>query len=224
MTIHPWDRQSQLPRAHLPSPKLSTSCSTLLQGHLPHLSRVSAAPVHHCPVLISYWSVETYFFSVWVCQQLSLTGPSSLARIDVRVTKSSSNGYAEAAKAHGDWRDWVFLCFASRKPLFRQPRSPWEKRKCQLNRAWHHSTGSTEGATPIDPAAWHDGLFWSSTFSQASQPFCMGKHKCIYFYLASGMKKPKNTLNVYLRTFPLVYTSFYEGKVFGGFFFHQRFK
>lgn len=52
--------------------------------------------------------------------------------IDVRAAKSTSNGYTEAAEAHGHWRDGVFLCFASRKPLFRQPRAPWEKRKCRL--------------------------------------------------------------------------------------------
>lgn len=44
--------------------------------------------------------------------------------IDVQAAKSASNGYTEAAEAHGHWRDGVFLCFASRKPLFRQPRGP----------------------------------------------------------------------------------------------------
>lgn len=78
----------------------------------------------------------------------------------------------------------VSLCFDNRVPPERRGSASWIVPDIR-------ALGLPRGPLPFTPAAWHDGLFWSGTFSQASHPFCMGKHKCIYLYLASGMKKPR---------------------------------
>lgn len=114
----------------------AASAAQISHSRLFHPSTGAPAPsvkgpgsaVHHCPVLISYWSMETHFFSIWVCQSLSLCLSVSMCELQkapVMDTRRQPKPMGIEGTGYFCVLLLVSLCFDNHG-------GPWEKRKCRL--------------------------------------------------------------------------------------------